>query len=343
MSLMTKYPFDDIPFPTEVAILRSSDGVDFKVYKNILVLASPFFRDMFSLPQSTENVSSTSSEVDAKSGTLLDPPVIDVAESSDTLDALLRLLYPLPPPIFPGTLPSGVVSDSKAFIKSVELVLAAALKYDMALVVRALCTKLTEAANKTLPDGSVADDTLALRVHALACRYGLKEEAYAAAHATLRGRVAGVFIDELRDMSAAHYFHLIQFHTKVVNAVKSIIRTSGLPRPYDDMIKCQACESTSSGGYPYSAKYECASWWSDFVGQAYPIFHESPRSTKVFSATFLKDMLAGAQACGEKSNHYGAAPSNCKDVHGKWQTMSQFIRDTIGSAITKNDINLSEL
>ncbi|KAI5123488.1 hypothetical protein M0805_008857 [Coniferiporia weirii] len=337
MSLTAKYPFNDTSLPAEGAILRSSDGVDFKVYKNILALASPFFKDMFSLPQSVKDSPSISDEVDTKTGAQSDPPVIEVAESGNTLERLLFLIYPLPSPRFRGTLPSGVVINSKAFIKDVEPVLAAAIKYDMALVVRVLCAKLTEAADKPLPDGSVADGTLALRVYALACRYGLKEEAYAAAHATLRGRVAGVFIDELRDMSAAHYFRLIQFHTKVVDAVTSIISTSGLPSPYHDLVKCPVCE-TSIGGRP-----KCSAWWADFVDRAFPIMHESPRSTEVYSAAFLQNMFTKASACYGKTGSYSSDKSNCQDVHGKWQTMSQFIRDTVASAIAQNDINLNEL
>ncbi|KAI0255963.1 hypothetical protein BJV78DRAFT_1113987, partial [Lactifluus subvellereus] len=41
-------PFDDADADI---ILRSSDQVNFHVYKVILSVASPFFKDMFSLPQ----------------------------------------------------------------------------------------------------------------------------------------------------------------------------------------------------------------------------------------------------------------------------------------------------
>ncbi|ETW75378.1 hypothetical protein HETIRDRAFT_456000 [Heterobasidion irregulare TC 32-1] len=43
-----QFPFDE---PHADVILRSSDNTDFRVYENILSLASPFFRELFSLPQ----------------------------------------------------------------------------------------------------------------------------------------------------------------------------------------------------------------------------------------------------------------------------------------------------
>ncbi|EIN03866.1 hypothetical protein PUNSTDRAFT_36816, partial [Punctularia strigosozonata HHB-11173 SS5] len=68
--------FNDAP-PADV-ILQSCDSVQFFVCKVILSFASPFFRDMFTLPQS-----SGSSDVQP------DIPVIPMVESSATLDDLL--------------------------------------------------------------------------------------------------------------------------------------------------------------------------------------------------------------------------------------------------------------
>lgn len=69
-------PLDDIGADT---ILRSSDGVDFRVYRVVLSLASPIFKDMFRLlqPASEPGV-----------------PVIPLAESSHTIDSFLRFFHP---------------------------------------------------------------------------------------------------------------------------------------------------------------------------------------------------------------------------------------------------------
>ncbi|KAF8334638.1 uncharacterized protein EI90DRAFT_2847515, partial [Cantharellus anzutake] len=58
-------------------ILRSTDGVEFRVHKYILSISSPFFSSMFTLPQ-------TSGETQT----------IEIAEDAKTLDALLRFIYP---------------------------------------------------------------------------------------------------------------------------------------------------------------------------------------------------------------------------------------------------------
>lgn len=69
------------PFATEGdCILRSSQGDAFLVFKIVLSLASPVFRDMFHLPQPEDRNN--------------DLPVITVAENSTTLLGLLRSIYP---------------------------------------------------------------------------------------------------------------------------------------------------------------------------------------------------------------------------------------------------------
>ncbi|KAJ6573431.1 hypothetical protein DFH09DRAFT_981730 [Mycena vulgaris] len=71
-------PFDD----TEAdVILRTSDEVDFRVFKVILSLASPFFKSMFSLPQTEGDLQS-----------------VPTQEDSDVLDTLLRFCYPCADP-----------------------------------------------------------------------------------------------------------------------------------------------------------------------------------------------------------------------------------------------------
>ncbi|KAF7371445.1 BTB domain-containing protein [Mycena sanguinolenta] len=69
------------PFTDHIAdtILRSSDGCDFRVQRVILSRASPFFKDMFSLPQPSD---------------ASDVPVIPVAEAGRLFDSFLQLWYP---------------------------------------------------------------------------------------------------------------------------------------------------------------------------------------------------------------------------------------------------------
>jgi hypothetical protein len=91
-------------------ILRSSDLVSFRVHKSILAISSPFFNEMFSLPQPPGH------------GIVIDGlPVVYVSEDAELLHSLLTALYPIPSAI-PG-------SHEKNFA-----LLAALQKYEMTTV-----------------------------------------------------------------------------------------------------------------------------------------------------------------------------------------------------------------
>ena len=64
-------------------IIRSSDHVDFRVHKSVLAMASPFFRDLLSLPQP--------SDAEIVDGL----PVVQLPEGSELLNALISILYPI--------------------------------------------------------------------------------------------------------------------------------------------------------------------------------------------------------------------------------------------------------
>ena len=64
-------------------IIRSSDLVDFRVHKSVLALASPFFKDLLSLPQPADW-----EIVDGH-------PVVPLSESSELMNSLFSILYPV--------------------------------------------------------------------------------------------------------------------------------------------------------------------------------------------------------------------------------------------------------
>ena len=111
-------PFDD---PAADVVFRTADGVDFCVYKIILIFASPFFADMFSLKDKQTPPSDASD-------TFLEP--IAIPERSDVFEALLRFCYPLDHPDV----------SSLPFLESV---LGAAIKYQIAKIVNILRPQLT--------------------------------------------------------------------------------------------------------------------------------------------------------------------------------------------------------
>jgi hypothetical protein len=66
-------------------VIRSSDFVNFKVHKDVLAVASPFFKDLLSLHQPPDSES-----VDGL-------PVVQLSEDSELLSTLVSILYPLRP------------------------------------------------------------------------------------------------------------------------------------------------------------------------------------------------------------------------------------------------------
>ncbi|TCD67393.1 hypothetical protein EIP91_012428 [Steccherinum ochraceum] len=83
--------------PSANLILRTSDGVDFRVQQAILMEASAFFEDMLSLPAAVPGQRRRTREEDDqefRDGI----PVVPVTETSQTMNALLRYCYPVPNP-----------------------------------------------------------------------------------------------------------------------------------------------------------------------------------------------------------------------------------------------------
>ncbi|KAG2137611.1 uncharacterized protein EDB93DRAFT_1302101 [Suillus bovinus] len=180
-------PFDDHNCDI---ILRSANGVDFHVFKLILSLVSPVFKDMFALPQgeSQSNISSV--------------PVITVTESSTTLDSLLLLCYPAATPTF------GSFNDAKA-------VMEAASKYDMQ-------TALGRAGDLVMAQFL---SHRCLDLYAVSCQFGWPHHARTAATRSLEikdlGRPSHMF-NGIRDISALDLHRLLDYHYKCGIAAQAV-------------------------------------------------------------------------------------------------------------------------
>ncbi|VDB88930.1 unnamed protein product [Peniophora sp. CBMAI 1063] len=135
---------DKHDLPDADVVLRSRDGVLFRTYKCILAMTSAFFKDMFSLP--------VSSEADKT------PQIVQMAESAKTLECLLSSILPIK---------TNIPDDFHSY----ALVLAAAQKFDM------------EYALDTLRVGATArvEATSAHVRYGIASRLHLRPEALAAA------------------------------------------------------------------------------------------------------------------------------------------------------------------
>ncbi|KAH9948503.1 hypothetical protein B0H21DRAFT_237785 [Amylocystis lapponica] len=171
-------------------ILRSSDLVDFLVYKVILALVSPVFEDMFEIPQPPS--SAAAQDIHPESGL----PIIFLTEHSATLDRLLRLCYPAENPVLSS-------------VADVGEVLGAAQKYQMNAVAAQLSKLL-------LGFSEVAT----YATYAVACKYGLEDAARAAAVAYWRRNKGGklkrnreqiTYAPEMDSITAGALFRLLRF------------------------------------------------------------------------------------------------------------------------------------
>ncbi len=181
-------PFDN---PAADVVIRSPDGVHFRVRSAIISEASPVFADMLTSNQ-TERTSERKH-------------LLVVPEESAVLDPLLRLCYPVTDPVF-------------ADLKDVRLVLAAAAKYQM----REACILLKKQLRSYIDDQP-------LRVWASACLLRLEEESKAAAHALFGKEFPVKAPPEFEQVSSGDYFRLTKFLRAGANVPESFKFWDPLP------------------------------------------------------------------------------------------------------------------
>ncbi|TFY83882.1 hypothetical protein EWM64_g136 [Hericium alpestre] len=175
-------PFDDT---NADIVLRSCDQVNFFVYKNILLIASSVFKDMFSLPQPT--VAPDSSPVKSEP---ISQPITEVAEDAKTLDFILRCVYP--------------VEEPELQQSDIYLVLEAGRKYDIKGAVKA-----AEAAMLALMDKN------ALAAFALAVQFQMEHICAIGARRLLKQELMEIrssSSSEVSYISARPIRKLLQYH-----------------------------------------------------------------------------------------------------------------------------------
>lgn len=214
--------------------LRTPDGTTFNVYSRILAIASPVFHDMFTLPQ-PPNAGS--------------PATVDVSETREVMEVLLRLIYPIEdPPI--DTL--SLLGDT----------LVAAHKYDMKSACQSLARLLV------FPPKSMKEQPI--RVYAIACRYGLDEAAKLASSYTLHVNILDATpIEEIKFITGYDYYRLLRLHRGRGAAAQSLVASAASP------FKCPACGNPSP------------KWWTDWSTRAKEELRLRPTTEVIFSQPFL--------------------------------------------------------
>ncbi|KAF5363570.1 hypothetical protein D9756_000132 [Leucocoprinus leucothites] len=245
----------------DLILLSRDPPTEFHVHSTILAAASPFFHDMFTLPQGPS----------AESGCIkANKPVVPVTESRDVLATLLQFVYPTPDPEVPS-------------LEEIPPVLDAAIKYDLTGAIVALRRLLTS------PDHLQQSP---IQVYAIACRFELEEDAQTASAHTLRySLLDGPLCEDLKYISAWQYHRLLELHRTRSKHAQEIIIAENCPTE----VKCMQCNSSlyTSHGQP--------KWYYQWESEAKLELAARPISDTIFSIDFLGKAAkkAGCARCSE--------------------------------------------
>ncbi|KAH0826268.1 hypothetical protein J3R83DRAFT_5738 [Lanmaoa asiatica] len=280
---MAEYVYATAPFDHAKAdvILRSSDNIDFRVFKLFLSLASPFFETLFEIPQPVE----ANEGQEVKDGLA----VVPVAEESKTLDGLLRFCYPC-----------TLTDDPKLeVLKDVLDVLEAARKYSF--------NSIEKKARQAISNPKILEAE-PLRCFAIAYRGRLQEETLLAAKYTLTQPLIPSWFQEIELITAADLLALLTYHQRCGEAVYSLRADlswitshyggyeacawlSGQSR-YDDRYvhvkfnsnynNCGCLRATTSNYMLFGNR--SLQWWEDFMEGTFTNLRDKPCKATVHAA-----------------------------------------------------------
>lgn len=232
--------------PSADLILRTVDHIDFRVRRAILLEASSFFEDMFSLPSASGEIQENEGRVDLKYKESV-VPVVPVAETSRTLENLLRFCYPVANP----KLRSAI---------EVCTTLEAARKYLMDQVMEDIREQFASCAERE-----------PFVLYALSTQHKWKVEMRVAAKASLsQPFTLGTLVPQMEFISAGDYVRLQVYHKACADAaataiLQEVIQTSAFNSPQSISWRCSVMQT-----------YLAAAWFTCIHRpEPYNIFHPS--------------------------------------------------------------------
>jgi len=258
-------PFND---PTADVVIRTSDNVDFHLHKVILSFASPVFKDMFDLPQSSVT---PKNRRDNKMAT----PIIPVTEDSKPFDRAMRFCYP-------GEHPKlETLGDVRDVMEIMQ-------KYDMAGVGRHLRELLV--APRFL-------ETEPLRVYLIACLYRLGDEARLAAKGALQFPMFGLLVEELKLVPASLYHQFMDYHQRCGNAAAGQAKMfSWMPVAQWTWFTCTRCyneeQLLADGAY-----HTTSNWFVQHMHRAGDALRDRPALKTVSSPEMMQEAIQECAKC----------------------------------------------
>ncbi|KAF8555643.1 hypothetical protein OG21DRAFT_1483690 [Imleria badia] len=271
-----KAPFDHAAADI---ILRSSDGVDFRIFKLFLSLASSFFETLFNLPQPPE-----AKDQEFRDGL----PVIPVTEDSKILDVLLRCCYPC----------TLVESPNLQVLDTLE-VLEAARKYSLDAIEKKAYQAIMN------PQLLAADP---LRCFVIARRGGLREGTQLAARYTLTQPLIPSWFQEIEMLTTTDLLSLLTYHKKCGEAVYALrLDLSWITSHYGNMQGCFWLSSRHSQyncwcPKPNTSRYKLfelslPQWWDDFMEETFTALRDKPCKETVQASAEMAVQRVKARNC----------------------------------------------
>ena len=188
---------------------------DFRVHKLLLSLASPVFKDMFSLPQFKPDRQVASDDTETPSAVGID--VVEVTDPPKALEVILRMIYPFTPPSLNCNLDILVQC------------LIIADKYEI--------KGATARLRATLARTNV---TQSLRVYAIASRFGFADIVDSSTSDLLSLPLTKIpeLPDDFEFIPATRYHKLVRHHENYLEVVVEVINQTPLKS------KCSDCPGT---------------------------------------------------------------------------------------------------
>ena len=278
--------------PDPDIVLRSSDGVQFRVRKSLLSQASPVFNDMFSVPSPDSD---------------LDTPIIDLSEPSETLNLILDLCHTYSP----------FTSLRINSLSDIANLLQAADKYDIeSIQIRALSSLAQTEFLENEP----------LRVYAIASRFGAHETAALAAQRVLRYPLLHAeYFSELELVNGGTIYRILHYHKQCSAAALKVATDHTWIRDGTYVfIDCPGADSDGDGdgdadldddlkgfetsttirthrsnryknGYPKSVSVH--RWWSKFMATTKVALQESIAAVTIRDMGRVTEALSSAFLC----------------------------------------------
>ena len=280
-------------------VLRSSDQVDFIVYKVILSKASPFFKTMFTLPQPATDAQPDSCR-----------PIVELAENSNVLTAFLLVVYP-PTPMSPKPL------SLDDLIAALDM----ARKYD-----------ITTMSDRLLRDfgGLTTLQNKPLEAFCAAYARKLSKVAKIAAGASLKRRLTLDEIgDKLQYTNGPAFHTLWKFH-RACSAV-AIKAISGNvfgwipadPPPWWAVASASCRCNRVSYGFGPRSHWSAHSSWGDYLTRARKALRKHPCSEAITNQDILRPSYQ-AQMCDE-----------CKKQTVGLSEFSRYLGEEVERAVSK--------